>query len=221
MRVFLVSLIGFVFIAGGDAMGGEWVTLFNGKDLEGWTEKTKSGNFRVEDGAIIGTAKEGLGSTFLCTNEEYGDFELEFETKLIDAELNSGVQIRSQTREAKGDQKWGPVNGPQVEVSAGRGENSYSGNIYGQGMGQWITPKDGRKQHDFMKAGEWNQFRVVAKGNEITTWINGSEVITTIVPADLMATHGRGFIGLQLHGIKEGTGPFEAAWRNIRIKKED
>ena len=36
----------------------DWVDLFNGKNLDGWTEKTKEGSFRVEDGAIIGTAKK-------------------------------------------------------------------------------------------------------------------------------------------------------------------
>ncbi len=214
-----ICLAALALLPGLDASEENWSVLFNGSNLEGWTERTKSGNFRVEDGVIVGTAKEGLGSTFLCSDADYGDFELEFETKLIDPELNSGVQIRSKTREPKGKQKTGPVYGPQVEVSAGRGEKSYSGNIYGQGMKGWITPKDGRKQHNFMKAGEWNHFRVLAVGDQITTWINGNKVITTTVPAELHSTHARGFIGLQLHGIKEGTGPYEAAWRNIRIRE--
>ena len=108
-----------------------------------------------------------------------------------------------------------------MEVAAGRGDKNYSGNIYGQGWGGWITPKDGRKQHSFLKAGDWNHFRVLAVGNQITTWINGDKVIATTVPAERHATNARGFIGLQLHGIKDGTGPFEAAWRNIRIKEID
>jgi hypothetical protein len=61
----------------------DWVSLFNGKNLDGWTERNKSGSFQVEDGAIVGTATSDLGTTFLCTNEEYGDFDLEFECKLI------------------------------------------------------------------------------------------------------------------------------------------
>ena len=43
----------------------KWVDLFNGQNLEGWTEKTKEGSFRVDAGAINGTAKSGLGSTIL------------------------------------------------------------------------------------------------------------------------------------------------------------
>lgn len=197
-----------------------WVTLFNGHNLEGWTERNESGSFRVENGAVIGTAKEGLGTTFLCTDKQYGDFELEFECKLIDPELNTGVQIRSLNRPPKGKQKVGPIEGPQVEIAAKNPERgTYSGNIFGQAWGQWLTPKDKRRNHKFFKGGEWNKFRVLAKGDRVTTWINGHEVITTIIPADRHQTHPSGYIGLQIHGIKPGTGPFEVAWRHIRIRE--
>ncbi|MEO0413324.1 MAG: DUF1080 domain-containing protein [Verrucomicrobiota bacterium] len=198
----------------------EWVNLFNGENLDGWTEKTKSGAFRVENGIIIGTAKSGLGTTFLCSDQEYQDFELEFEVKLIDPELNSGMQIRSKTGEPKGDLKYGAVNGPQVEISARNAEKgTHSGNIYGQAWKAWLTPKESRRKHTFFKDGEWNHFRVVAKGDQITTWINQEKIITTTVPKDRHATNSKGFIALQVHGIKPDTGPFEVAWRNIKIKE--
>ena len=194
-----------------------WIELFNGDNLDGWTERNKSGSFRVEDGVIVGTAVEGLGTTFLCTDARYADFELEFETK-VDAGLNSGVQIRSRNREPRGKQTVGPVEGPQVEIACKNPERgSFSGNIFGQGWGAWLTPKDGRRNHRLMTA-DWNHFRVLANGDQVTTWVNGEEVITTTIPADRHATHPSGFIGLQLHGIKEGTGPYEAAWRNLRIR---
>lgn len=198
----------------------KWVELFDGKTLDGWTERNKSGSFRVEDGTIVGTAKEGLGTTFLCTNEEYADFDLEFETKLIDPGLNSGVQIRSNNRAPKGKQTVGPVEGPQVEFAAKNPERgTRSGNIFGQGWGTWLTPKEQIRSHSFVRGGEWNHFRVLAQGDQVTTWINGEKVVTTTIPADRHLTNARGFIGLQIHGIKEGTGPFEVAWKNIRIRE--
>ncbi len=212
----ILFLSGFVTLSFAEE---QWIELFNGEDLDGWTERNKSGSFRVENGTIIGTAKEGLGTTFLCTDKEYGDFELEFETKLIDPDLNSGVQIRSLNREPKGKQKVGPVEGPQVEFAAKSPERgSRSGNIYGQGWGGWLTPDDKIRSHSFVKGGEWNHFRVVANGDQVTTWINGNEIVTTTIPPDRHATHSSGFIGLQIHGIKAGTGPFEVAWRNLRIR---
>lgn len=197
----------------------EWTPLFNGKNLDGWTERNKSGSFKVEEGAIVGTATSDLGTTFLCTNEEYGDFELVFDCKLIDPELNSGVQIRSRIRLLP-KRDFGPLEGPQVDISAKNPERgTSSGNIFGQGWGEWLTPKDKRRNHKLFKGGEWNKFRVLAKGDQVTTWINGEEVITTTIPPERHATHSTGYIGLQIHGIHEGTGPFKIAWRNLQVRK--
>jgi putative heme-binding domain-containing protein len=199
------------------AAGNEWETLFNGKDLEGWTERNKSGSFMVKEGAIIGTAMAGLGTTFLCTDRIFRDFELMFECQ-IDEGLNSGVQIRSNTRKPRGKQKVGPVEGPQVDLACKAKGTTVSGNVFGQSWGEWLTPKDGRRKHALMKADSWNDVRILAQGDQITTWINGEKVITTTIPDARHQTNSEGFIGLQLHGIKEGQGPFTALWKNIRIR---
>jgi len=67
----------------------DWISLFNGKNLDGWTERNRSGSFHVEDGAIVGTATTGLGTTPLCTSEEFGNFDLEFECKLIEMRIKT------------------------------------------------------------------------------------------------------------------------------------
>ena len=77
---------------------GEMTTIFDGKTLNGWSQLNGTASYRVKDGAIIGKTKEGSPNSFLCTNKLYGDFELKFEVKLINNELNSGVQIRSNTK---------------------------------------------------------------------------------------------------------------------------
>jgi len=195
---------------------GEWQELFDGKSLDGWTEITKEDSFKVEDGLIVGTMIVGKGTTFLCSNNEYSDFELEFDTKLINREINSGVQIRSRCKEAAGTQKFGAVYGPQVEIN-GKKDSSKSGYIYGQGWKAWLSPKD-LPNHEYLKATEWNTVRVVARGNSIKTWINGTFIYETIVPADRQKTNSKGFLGLQVHGIKSG-GPYQVAWKNIRIKE--
>jgi hypothetical protein len=194
----------------------EWNVLFDGKTLNGWTEKTKEGSFKVEDGTIVGTMISGKGTTFLCSNKEYSDFELEFDTKLINRELNSGVQIRSRCKDATGKQTFGAVYGPLVEIN-GKKDSSKSGYIYGQGWKSWISPKD-LPNHGHLKATGWNSVRVVAVGNSIKTWINGVFIYETIVPADRQKTNSKGFLGLQVHGIKSD-GPYQVSWRNIRIKE--
>ena len=112
----------------------EWVELFNGKDLTGWTQRNGSATYEVKDGAIVGTTADGSPNSFLCTDKNYGDFELTFEVKVHDR-LNSGCQIRSQT---KGDDPIkGRVNGPQVEIEASGAKGAESGYIYGEAAGGW------------------------------------------------------------------------------------
>ncbi|NOZ22364.1 MAG: DUF1080 domain-containing protein [Planctomycetes bacterium] len=196
-----------------------WVSLFDGKTLKGWIQKNGKATYRVENGAIIGQTTKGSPNSFLCTEKEYGDFELEFEVKLIDNGLNSGVQIRSQTKPPKGNEKFGRVNGPQVEIAACGKNGSNSGYVYGEACGGWMTPKERLKPRKVFKNGEWNKYRVVAKGPRIQTWING-EAVEDLTDEAKFKTHPKGFIGLQVHAVGQ-RGPFEVAWRNIRIKVLD
>lgn len=208
----LISIFLYSFHAGED-----WTTLFNGKNLDGWIQKNGTATYRVQNEMIIGKTSKGSPNSFLCTEKEYGDFELVFEVKLFDNELNSGVQIRSQTRKPKGDEKFGRVNGPQVEISASPDKGSNAGYIYAEAFRKWMTPEDKRIPHKNFKDGEWNQYRVIAKGPRIQVWING-EMISDLVDKKMYKSHSKGFIGLQVHAVGN-SGPYEVAWRNIKIRE--
>jgi hypothetical protein len=200
----------------GSAMAADdgWASLFDGKSLAGWAQKNGTATYRVEGGAIVGKTVDGSPNSFLCTEKEYGDFELEFEVK-VDPRLNSGVQIRSQTK----DTPTGRVNGPQVEIEGSGAKGAEAGYIYGEATGHgWLTPKGRLIPHKKFKDGEWNKYRVVAKGARIQTWIN-DEPVEDLTNEDIFKTYAKGFIGLQVHGIGSGKGPYEAAWRNLRIRE--
>ncbi|OQW94710.1 MAG: hypothetical protein BWK77_08790 [Verrucomicrobia bacterium A1] len=213
------AMIGLVVASGltGAVLAAEdgWVSLFDGKSLAGWTQRNGTATYRIENGTIVGKTAEGSPNSFLCSDKDYGDFELEFEVK-VDPQLNSGVQIRSQTK----DTPTGRVNGPQVEIEGsganGGGSNGY---VYGEATGRnWLTPKERLIPHKKLKDGEWNKYRIVAKGARIQTWING-DPIEDLTDEPAFQTHPKGFLGLQVHGIKKGAGPFEVAWKNIRIRE--
>ena len=202
-----------------------WVSLFDGTSLSGWTQKNGTASYKVENGTIVGRTTEGSPNSFLCSDKEYGDFELEFEVKVDDG-LNSGVQIRSQQKtatspNAAGNAPEGRVYGPQVEIESSPGQ---AGWIYGEATPfKWLSeePKSEDKavnEHSHMKNGEWNKFRVVAKGANIQTFINGA-LVANLTHEEIYKSHPKGFFGLQVHGIKAGTGPFQVAWKNIRIKE--
>jgi hypothetical protein len=82
----------------------------------------------------------------------------------------------------------------------------------------WLTPKERVVHHAHFKNGEWNAYRVVAKGPRIQVWING-QAVDDLMDEPIHQTQAKGFIGLQVHGIKKGDGPFEVAWRNLRIRE--
>jgi hypothetical protein len=187
----------------------DFVDLFNGRNLEGWSQRNGTATFRVEGDSIVGKTSEGSPNSFLCTDRLYGDFELKFEVKL-DSALNSGVQIRSQS---EGGQLEGRVNGPQVEIST----DGFAGYVYGEAAGGWMTPDKDRNAHQHFREGDWNSYHVVAFGNHIETWINGQPV-SDLIHEERFQSHPQGFIGLQVHGIAAGEGPYEVRWRNLKLR---
>jgi hypothetical protein len=183
--------------------------------------------YRVEDGAIVGKTAEGSGNSFLCTDKEYGDFILEFEVK-VDPRLNSGVQFRSHFfpketaievvgKDGKKVQRKlppGRVFGYQVEIATAA--SGTCGGIYDEARrGIWLynTSKDPVAAKAF-KDNQWNKYRVECRGNSIKPWVNGVPCTNMTDDADRS-----GLIGLQVHGIKKGTGPYEVRFRNLRIQE--
>lgn len=189
----------------------EFRELFDGKSLDGWTQRGGQAEFRVEEGAIVGKTRIATPNSFLCTAEEFGDFELELEFKLDNDRLNSGVQIRSSSRP---EYKNGRVHGYQVEIDpTSRG---WTGGIYDEARRGWLYPvKNKPEAQSAFRLGQWNKMRVVAQGNSIKTWIN------EIAVADLVDdVSPKGFVALQVHSSNEVM-PMEIRWRNIRIKTLD
>lgn len=184
---------------------GEWQCLFDGKTLDGWEQHGGKAVYKVEDGTIVGHSVPNTQNSFMCTKKRFGDFELMFEVKCDDG-LNSGVQIRSNIKE--NDRVWGP----QVEIEKGPGEAGY---IYGEATGRGWLSQDRTKNNDAFKNGEWNQYRVLAKGNNIKTWVNDLPI------ADLTDDESskEGIIGLQVHGVGKREDPLYVRWRNIKIRE--
>ena len=105
------------------------------------------------------------------------------------------------------------MHGPQVEIESSPGESGY---IYSEGTGRgWISEDHPIK--DAFKNEQWNRYIVRANGDRIQTWINGIMIEDLRDPDSSQA----GMIGLQVHGIKSGDGPFEVRWRDIRVRELD
>ncbi len=182
--------------------------LFDGSTLSGWTPRGGKAEYRVEDGCIVGATRPNQPNSFLCTTAEYGDFILELEFK-VDPDLNSGVQIRSQSLPEYHN---GQVHGYQIEIDPS--PRAWTGGIYDEGRRGWLAPLDqDAAARAAFKQGEWNSMRVEAKGDQICAWING---VPTARIRDSMTP--RGFIGLQVHGVGADARERTVRWRSIRLR---
>jgi quinoprotein glucose dehydrogenase len=191
-----------------ESRGDGWIKLFDGKTLNGWQQMNGAHNFTVEDGAIVGRTahiSEGI-NTFLCSEQEFGDFELELET-YIDPVINSGIQIRTKVRPIEGtgpafEKAAGRVNGPQVEIRRYYKGLPTTGMLYGEAIGtNWLSSQEKIEEgHHFFNDDQWNKIRIVARGPRIQTWVNG-HLIDDYSNDELYRTHPKGFIGLQIHGL--------------------
>jgi len=220
--VLIISLLLPLSVPAGDehpseaCLAGGWISLFDGQSLDGWSVRSGYATYRVEDGAIVGTTAAQSPNTFLCSDRTFSDFELTFEVKLDNNELNSGVQIRSRLR---GEEYGGRVYGPQVEIESTPGQAAF---VYGEAAGGWQSPIIQEKgedacAHGHFKNGEWNRYRVRAEGRRIQTWLNGVQIEDMVYDEQLYADNPSGFIGLQVHSVGE-SGPYSVRWKNLCIQ---
>ncbi len=174
-------------------------SLFNGVDLKGW-EAYGTELWYVEDGLLVCESGPDKQYGYLATREYYDDFELTFEFKQ-EADGNSGVFIRSFIEEGV------KINGWQVEVAPKGHDTGGIYESYGRG---WLVQIPDEKE-DILKEGEWNTMRIKLQADNITTWLNGEEMVNL---NDEKIGRGKGRIALQIH---DGGG-IKVLWRNLNVK---
>lgn len=206
--------------AAGDA---GFVSLFDGKTLDGWEGKQEF--WSVQDGAITGqTTKENptKGNTFLLWKGELKDFTLKAKFRIVGG--NSGIQFRSKHI---GDFV---ISGYQADFDAAGG---YTGSLYeekARGMlavrGNKVEiTEDGKKNTvgtatpskeigESVKKEDWNDYEITAKGNVLTLKVNG--LVTAVVTdnqADKRAMSG--LLALQVHAGP----PMLVQFKDIMLKE--
>ena len=186
--------------------GFEW--LFDGKTLTGWEGKLAW--FRIEQDAIVaGSLKEKIpNNEFLCTRENFGDFELRLQVRLEGAGNNAGIQFRSARIPNHHE-----VSGYQCDVGAAFGRSVW-GALYDESRRKKMLaegPADDVAR--WTKAGEWNELWIRCEGERVRLWLN--QHLTVDYRETDASIARQGIIGLQIH-----SGPPTEAWyRAIRIRK--
>jgi Domain of Unknown Function (DUF1080) len=108
----------------------KWINLFDGASLNGWKRLAGTADYRVENGAIVGSTVVNSGNTFLVTDKEFSNFILEMDVKIDDTTSNSGIQVRSHY-DPSGHEGKGRVYGYQFEIDPS--SRRWTGGIYDEG----------------------------------------------------------------------------------------
>ena len=193
-----------------------WKLLFDGKSLAGWRSyksATPPTGWRAVHGDLI---RDGEGGD-LMTADQYGDFELRFEWKVTE-NGNSGVIYRIATTE---EFPW--QTGPEYQILHNAGHRDGKNPMTSAASNYAVNPPS----RDVTRpVGQWNEGRLIARGNVVEHWLNGVKVVEyeigspdweARVKASKFAKlkdYGRikrGHIALQDHGDV-------VSYRNLKIK---
>jgi hypothetical protein len=181
---------------------GKTIELFNGKDLSGWVNYGRE-KWYVENGELVCESGPHKEYGYLGSEKKFRNFDLSLEFKQ-EANGNSGVFFRSSIEGVK-------ISGWQSEVAP---KGSHTGGIYeSYGRGWLIQPTDGLDEA--LKENDWNTMRIRCVEGEVTTWLNGTQMIT--LKDEKIGQAPAGMIALQIH---DGGG-IKVRWRNLRIQSLD
>lgn len=195
----LMAIVFLIFC--GSLLKAQSISLFNGENLDGW-EVFGTEKWYVEDGVLICESGPDAGYGYLGTEKEYKNFILDLDFKQ-EADGNSGVFIRSSVEGTT-------VSGWQVEVAP---PGKFTGGVYESYGRQWL--KKPKPEKDVaLKFGDWNHMTIKVDGKQITSWLNGTEMVSF---KDRIIGKGEGSVLLQIH---DGGG-IKVKWKNIELTPLD
>ena len=173
-------------------------SIFNGKNLKGWTVPDNNIWWTVKDGVLSVKNDEKLTGSILWTKRSFRNFVVQLDFKFGDGTVDSGIFMRGDGEDA-----------PQIQIGiSGSLKRDMTASPYVPGKGY---PVEAERVKELLKPDDWNTLRAEAKGNVYTAWLNGEKVMTyTLENAKL-----EGPVGLQLHPGKEMSIDF----RNILMAK--
>jgi hypothetical protein len=181
------------------ACGGGGTPIFDGKSLEGWEcdPPEMIGDWSAVAGELIGENR-GEDASILWTTQSYRDFEIELEYITLSDDYDTGLFLR------------GPSHQVQIGISRSL-QKDMTACIYAPEDGQGAYPGQSDKVTEFHKVGDWNHLKVILKGKEIQTILNGEALV------DYKAVNipDEGPVGLQLHGGVH----MKVKFRNILINE--
>ena len=194
--------------SGPSEVTGEWISLFDGESLEGWTANENRETFRVEDGLLVAHGpRSHLYYTGPVADHDFKNFELEVEV-LTTPGSNSGIFFHTEFQE----EGW-PAKGFEAQVNNSHTDPRLTGSLYAIEDVLEKTVRDN----------EWFVERITVRDRRIIIRVNRETVVDYTEPEDLLRAENRGgrllssgTIALQGHDPES-----KVFYREVRIKPLD
>jgi len=215
--------------------------IFDGESLNGWDGDATY--WRVEDGALVGEITEATkldrNHFIIYQGGQPADFEFKAEFKITEAG-NSGVNYRSAPVEGlehalkgyqadiDGKNNYTGQNyeerkrttlayiGQQTKINPQEKEGDLRANVEKNAwLGLEVVKElgDRAEMRKVVKSNDWNEIRIVAKGNRLKHYINGT-LMSDVTDEDPANSSSKGYLGMQVHVGP----PMQVAYRNIYLK---
>jgi len=154
---------------------GHWISLFDGKTLNGWHGYNKTGpveSWEVEDGALVclGAAKDASGGD-IVTNSKYSNFELKWEWK-VNKGSNSGVLYHVLEGEKYHS---APETGPEYQIIDDVTYPEHLEEWQKTGADYAMHPANDQKV--LKPVGEWNTSSIIFNRGHVEHWLNGKKIV--------------------------------------------
>lgn len=210
-KVFVV-LIGLVIVSSCQEKE-EWISIFDGKSLDGWQASEKESSWIIQDSAIVTNGdRSHLFYSGKVNNHEFKNFELIADVKTED-NSNSGIYFHTNFQESG----W-PEKGYECQVYNGSKNLDTANYIEKRMTGSLYAVRDVTKSP--VQNNEWFQYRIVVQGKTIRTYINGDLITDYTEPENVWRSEDKkgrvlssGTFALQCHDPKS-----KVYYKNIKVK---
>ncbi|MFM7749176.1 MAG: DUF1080 domain-containing protein [Opitutaceae bacterium] len=200
LRSRVSALLAFALAVPAFAAEPKLTPLFNGKDLTNFKSDGAAEFWRIENGVLIGENNAAQKGHMLWTKKEYQDFVIEFDARwkgTTPRGVDTGVEMRK----------------PHLQLQLGVSGSlrvDMTGSFYTGGKPAYPEAGQAKNAKELLRPeGEWNTFRIQAKGDTFTCWINGKKASEYTDKK----FNGAAPLGLQIHGNVV----MKCEYRNIRI----
>jgi len=167
-------------------------SIFNGKNLEGWKVPKENIWWKVEDQILKVRSGPKMTGSSLWTEKEYTDFIMEFQFKMGEGTIDSGILVRNDKE--------------QIQIGISGLKRDMTGSPYIQGVGYPVEAEGVKK---LLKLKDWNRMKIQAQGKQYTVWLNGKQVLSY----ESATAIAKGPIGIQLHMNRQ----MAIDYRDIRL----